>query len=131
MSSTGPLSTTLPGIHDHHLVGDFCDDAEIVRDQDHRHAAFRLKLANERDDLRLNGHIERCRRFVRNEKLRLVGQGHGDHHALAHAARHLVRIGAHAFFGCRDAHAPQHFQRTLRQPAPWRSAGAAEIPSVI
>ncbi len=70
-----------------------------------------LELANERDDLRLDGHVERGRRLVGDEKLRLVGERHGDHHALAHAARQLVRIGAHALLGRRNAHAPQHLER--------------------
>ena len=33
---------------------------------------------------------------------------HGDHHALAHAAGHLVRIVLDALLGRRDAHEAQH-----------------------
>ena len=41
-------------------------------------------LADERDDLCLDGHIERGRGLVGDEKLRLVRQRHGDHDALTH-----------------------------------------------
>ena len=34
----------------------------------------------------LHGYVESRRRFVGDEQVRLVGQGHGDHHALALAA---------------------------------------------
>jgi hypothetical protein len=39
------------------------------------------------ENLRLNGHVERRRRLVGDQKLRLVGERHRDHHALALAAR--------------------------------------------
>ncbi len=44
------------------------------------------------EDLRLHGHVERGRRLVGDQQLGLVGQRHRDHHALAHAARELVRV---------------------------------------
>ena len=37
---TGACSTMRPGIHHGHLVGDLGDDAEVVRDQDHRGAGL-------------------------------------------------------------------------------------------
>jgi hypothetical protein len=41
--------------------------------------------------------------------LRLAGQRHGDHHALAHAARQLVRKGRQPPGGVGDAHLVQQF----------------------
>ena len=44
------------------------------------------------EDLRLDSDIECRRRFVGNQDVRLACQGHGNHYALAHAARQLVGI---------------------------------------
>ena len=46
----------------------------------------------QRDDLRLHRDIERGRRFVGDDQLRIGGERQRDHHALAHAAGELVRI---------------------------------------
>ena len=43
------------------------------------------------EDLRLHGDVERGRRLVGDEEIRPVGERHGDHHALALAARKLMR----------------------------------------
>ena len=48
--------------------------------------------------LRLNRHIERCRRLVRNQELGLQGKTHRDHRALLHAAGKVVRKVADALF---------------------------------
>ena len=42
--------------------------------------------------MRLNGDIQRGGGLVRNEQLRLRGDGDGDGHPLLHAAGKLVRI---------------------------------------
>ena len=49
------------------------------------------KVFEQRENLRLYGHIERGSRFVGDEQVWLVGQGHGNHHPLALTARKLVR----------------------------------------
>ena len=49
------------------------------------------QLAHEVEDLGLDRDVERGRRLVGDEQLGLAGEGHGDHHPLGHAARHLVR----------------------------------------
>ncbi len=48
---------------------------------------------DERKDLRLRRHVERRRRLVGDEYLRIERQGHGDHGALALAAGELVGVG--------------------------------------
>ena len=48
------------------------------------------------EDLRLDGDVERRGRLVGDEQLGLVGQRHGDHHALPQAAGQLVRVVARA-----------------------------------
>ena len=44
-------------------------------------------------DLPLHHHVERRGRLVHDDDLRLEGERHRDHHALAHAAGELVRVG--------------------------------------
>ena len=90
-------------VHHEHAVGDVGDDAEVVRDEDDRGAEPLADVAHQVEDARLDRHVERRRRLVRDEHLRVAGQRHRDHHALPHAAGELVRILAHAAFGRRDA----------------------------
>src|SRR5260221_1695808 len=82
----------LAGIHDGDAVGDRGDDAEIMGDEDHRHAIGGFELGEEREDLRLDGDVERRRRLVGEQQLGAAGEGHGDHHALPHAAGELMRV---------------------------------------
>ena len=53
---------------------------------------MRLQLPDEIEDLRLHRDIERGRRLVGDQQSGIAGQRHGDHRALAHAARQLMRI---------------------------------------
>ena len=76
----------LAGVHHHHLVGDLGDDAEIVGDDQHRHAEPALQVLQQVEDLRLDGDVERRRRLVGDQQRGLAGQRHGDHDPLAHAA---------------------------------------------
>ena len=72
-----------------------------------------LQRAHEIEDLRLDGHVERGGRLVGDQELRVAGQRHRDHRALAHAAGQLVRIIVNALLGRGDAHAAQQFDRAL------------------
>ncbi|MNV56998.1 hypothetical protein D3C71_1493080 [compost metagenome] len=73
-----------------------------MRNQHQRHAAVFLQGAQQIQNLRLDGHIQRGGGFVCNQQARVAGNGHGDHHALVHAARHLVRVVVQARTGGRD-----------------------------
>ena len=61
------------------------------------------RLAMQLEDLRLDGDVERGGRLVGDQQVGIVGERHGDHHALALAAGQFVRIGLHAPLGIRDA----------------------------
>ena len=50
---------------------------------------------------------------VGDQQIRTAQQGHGDHDALFHAARELVRILRQSVLGVGDADHPQHFQHAL------------------
>src|SRR5690606_29810185 len=63
------------------------------------------------EDLRLDGHVERGSRLVRDQQPRVAGDRHGDHHPLVHAARKLVRKGLEAALRCRDADLAQKLDR--------------------
>jgi hypothetical protein len=90
-------------VHDAHPVGHLAHDAEIVRDQQHRHVELVLELEQQVEDLRLDGHVECRGRLVGDEQVRLVGERHGDHDALALPAGELVRECFQPFLGIADA----------------------------
>ena len=65
-----------------------------------------LQPLHQVEDLRLGRHVERGRRLVGDQELGVVDQRHRDHHALAHAARELVRVVVDALLGARDPDLP-------------------------
>ena len=88
------------------------------------------------EDLRLDRDVERGRRLVGDQQIRLARERHRDHHALPHAARQLVRIRVDALLGRRDADQLEHLDRDRRAPRrfdlPWcsRTASATWSPTV-
>ena len=115
-------------VHDRHPVRAAGDDAQVVGDQDDRHAQPLPQVVDELQDLLLDGHVERGGRLVGDQQLGLAGQRHRDHHALPHAAGELVRVlvdplprPGHA----RPGRAPR---RPGRRPPSWSRPGAAAPP---
>ena len=82
----------LAGVHDHHPVGPAGDDPHVVGDEDDGHLELLAQVVDEVEDLGLDGHVERRGGLVGDQQLGLAGQGHGDHHPLAQAARQLVGV---------------------------------------
>ncbi len=80
------------GVHREHPVGDLGDDAEIVGDEHHRRAVLALETGEQVEQLRLHGDVEGGGRFVGDQQLGPQGQGHRQHHPLAHAAGELVGV---------------------------------------
>ena len=115
------------GIHDDDPPRRLGDDAEIVGDQDHRGAELALQLDDQFEDLRLDGDVERRGRLVGDQHLGIAGERHGDHGALAHAARELVRIFLGALGRLGDAHQVEHLDGALAALpcGPCRGAGSA------
>ncbi|EAP75187.1 hypothetical protein ISM_11385 [Roseovarius nubinhibens ISM] len=103
----------LTGIHHRHLVGDPRHHAEIMGDQDHRHVHLFGEIDQEPQDLRLNGHIERRGRLVRDEKIRLAHQRQRDHHPLPQPTRELMGILPQPARRGGDADLFQQFNRPL------------------
>ena len=94
----------LPRIHHCHAVGQVAHDAKAVRDEQNAHAEALFHIAQQIEDLRLDGHVQRGRRLVSHEQFRPGGQRHRDHHALLHSAGKLVRIITEARFRRGYAH---------------------------
>ena len=61
------------GVHDRDLVGDLGDDAEVVGDDHDRGVELALQALDQLEDLRLDRHVERRRRLVGDQQLRVVG----------------------------------------------------------
>ncbi len=66
------------------------------------------------EDAGLDRDVECGGRLVGDQDLRVAGDGHRDHHALAHTAGELVRIVVDATFGGRDADELEQFDRRGR-----------------
>ena len=109
----GGLLDDLAGVHDGNVVGGLGDDAHVVRDDDHRHLVFLAQALEQVEDLGLDRHVERGRRLVGDQQLRVAGERDGDHHALAHAAGELVRIVVEASCSVRNTDLLEELDRAL------------------
>ena len=99
-------------VHDDDVVAHLRNDAEVVRDQQDRHPHPLAQLHQQLEDLRLDRHVERGRRLVGDDQLRVACERHRDHHALPHAARELMRVVVEPPSGLRDADELEHLERT-------------------
>ena len=104
-----------PRVHHADVVGHLGDHAEVVGDHHDRGVELALQALDEVEDLRLHGDVERGRRLVGDQQLGVVDERHRDHHALAHAAGELVRIGVHAPARLGDADQPEHLDRAIER----------------
>ena len=93
------LLDDLARVHDDHLVGVGRGQAQVVADQDQRHAELGLQLEQQLHDLRLGGHVERGGGLVGDQQPGPAGQRDRDHDALPHAAGQLVRVLVEAPLG--------------------------------
>ena len=100
-------------LHHHHAVAIGRGEAEIVGDQDRRHAAAFGQFDDQVHHRFLRGDVEPCGRLVGDQQLRIAGQRQRDHHALTHAAGELERIGVIALARPRDLDLFQRLDRLL------------------
>ncbi|MCY1295760.1 hypothetical protein D9M70_451170 [compost metagenome] len=82
-------------LHHRHAIRDLGHHAEVMGHEHHAHALLGLDAADQVQDLCLRGHVERGGRLVGDQQRRFERERHGDHHALALAARQAERIGMH------------------------------------
>ena len=74
---------------------------------------FSRACEHQLEDLRLDGDVERGGRLVGDEEVGLHRQRHRDHHALAHAARELVRVAAQPAARVGNADPLEHRHREI------------------
>ncbi len=111
-------------VHDHDLVGDLGHHAEVVGDGDDAALVPLLHLADDVDDLRLDGDVQRRGGLVGDEDVGVAADGHGDHGALAHAAGELERVLVDALLGVGDADPVEQLRRPSARPRPCSCPGA-------
>ncbi len=102
-----------PGVHHHYPVGDFGHHAKVVGNEQNRHAVLFLQGAQQVEDLRLHGNVQRGSGLVGDQYIGFHGQGDGDHHPLAHATGQLVGEAVQTLGRFRDAHLLQQRQGPL------------------
>ena len=85
----------------------------------------RCRLFKQLEDLRLDGDVERRGRLVGDQQVRLVGERHGDHDALALPAGELMRVGVEPPLRVVEADLAQQLQHARahgrHRRAPWCS----------
>ena len=101
----------LSRVHHRHAVRDIGDHAKVVGNVDDRHIELLLQFADQFQNLRLNGHIQRGSRLITDQDLRAAGHRGRNDDALAHTAGELMRILVVASFRVLDAHQLQHADR--------------------
>ena len=80
-------------LHHDDAVGEVGDDTHVVGDQEDAGVDAVTQVADELEDLRLHGDVERRRRLVGDEHGGIARQGLGDHRPLPLATGELVRVG--------------------------------------
>ena len=105
------------GIHHGDPVGGLGDHAHVVGHQHHRRGVLAAQPLEERDDLRLDGDVERRRGLVGHDQAGPGAKRQRDHYPLAHAAGELVRIMVDAILGAGDADLLQEIERALARLA--------------
>ena len=109
----GAVFHDLAGVHDGHAVCHVGHNTQVMGDVDDGHAQLFLQIADELQDLRLDGHIQCGGRLVADQDLRAAGRCNGDDDTLAHTAGKLVRILLIAALRVGDADLAQHLDGSL------------------
>jgi hypothetical protein len=99
------------GVHHEHAMAGAGDDSQIMGNENDRETALVQKLAQELEDLRLDGDVESRGGLVGDQELGIAEEGHGDHDALAHAATELMGVTAEAGGSVGNVDALQELER--------------------
>ena len=111
-----PLLHEAPRVEDSDARTHRRDDTEVVADEENRRVQLRLESRDEVEHLGLHGRVEAGRRLVEDQKLRVLGQRHGDERALLHATGELMWVSAHHRSRIRDLDALQGIASSLGAP---------------
>ena len=101
------------GVQHGDAVGDLRGDAEVVGDQHDAAADLVAQPLQQAQHLGLHGDVERRRRLVGDDQLRVARDRDRDHHALPQSAGEFVRVGPHPPLRLGDADGGQQAQRLL------------------
>ncbi len=107
-----------PGVHNGHVVCHFRHHAQIVGDQQDGHAHTLLQTAQQFQNLRLDGDVQRGGRLIRDQQAGLACQRYRNHHSLLHAAGELERVLVDTSGGIRNAHRVQQLDHPGADLAP-------------
>src|SRR5262245_3118318 len=111
-----------PCVHDRNAVRRFRDHREVVCDEQQRQVKCFLHFAQQVEDLRLNGDVERRRRFVGDHQRRPARQRNRNHDPLAHTAGQLVRVISDTRGGVWNAHRLHQLDRLVARLLTRRAA---------
>ena len=95
--------------HDGDALAEAPDDGEVVGDEDERHPELAAEPPEFREDLGLDGDVERGGGLVGDEEFWPATERHRDHRALLHPAAELVRVIVHALLRAGDADGTEPF----------------------
>ena len=84
-----------------------------------------LQRFQQLEDLRLDGDVERGGGLVGDQQIGLVGERHGDHHALPLPAGELVGVGVESLLGIGEADLAQQLEHAHRARSHRRGRDAA------
>ena len=98
-ASDPPTSMIRSEVHDRDPVGQVADDAEVVRDQQVARLAADLEVREQVEDGGLHRDIERTRRFVGDDDLRVTRECACDRDPLLEAAGQLARLEVEVALG--------------------------------
>ena len=88
------------------------DHSQVVRDEEHRHAALRLQIFQQLQHLSLQSHVQGRRGLICDQQVGLAHQGHGNHDALQLSTRQLKRILLKSPLWLTQTHPLQPFDTT-------------------
>jgi hypothetical protein len=111
--------------HHRDTVGNFGDDAKIVRDEQNCVPVNRPQVADEREHLRLGSNIEGGCGLVRDEHFRIHGERHRNDHALTLPTGELVWVRRENPLRIGKLHRPHQDERTL--PPLGRTHGGVQL----
>jgi hypothetical protein len=100
---SGRLLHDLAGVHDGDTRRDVSHDAPVMCHEQERDACFRLQVAEQIKDLRLNCDIQRSGRLISDQEPRPPGERDRDRDPLCHASRELVRVATRNRLRPRDS----------------------------
>ena len=100
-------------IHHQHIISNPRNHTHVVRNHDRGRPGLPLRHLNHIQNLRLNRHIQRRGRLVRNQHPRIIRNRNSDHHPLPHTTGKLVRKRSDPLLRLRNPHQIQQLHSLL------------------